>query len=83
MPRLPSALGLSGACSEGAWSMLVLDARPPVRSGSDSPNPLSPPPLILLHSWQLKKTCSTLKSPSYPSATGDSVARREGWVCAR
>eukprot|EP00962_Isochrysis_galbana_P040591 scaffold14736_cov114-Isochrysis_galbana.AAC.3 len=26
-----------------------------------------------------KKTCSTLKSPSYPSAAGDSEARREGW----
>mmetsp|Transcript_32217 Transcript_32217/g.102701 ORF Transcript_32217/g.102701 Transcript_32217/m.102701 type:complete len:310 (-) Transcript_32217:124-1053(-) len=31
----------------------------------------------------LKKTCSTLKSPSYPSATGDSVARREGWAHRR
>eukprot|EP00962_Isochrysis_galbana_P046080 scaffold18419_cov98-Isochrysis_galbana.AAC.1 len=30
-----------------------------------------------------KKNCSTLRSPSYPSATGDSEARREGWVCAR
>eukprot|EP00962_Isochrysis_galbana_P039491 scaffold14159_cov115-Isochrysis_galbana.AAC.1 len=31
-----------------------------------------------------KKTCSTLKSPSYPSpsAAGDSEARREGWGCA-
>eukprot|EP00962_Isochrysis_galbana_P026390 scaffold8183_cov122-Isochrysis_galbana.AAC.5 len=30
-----------------------------------------------------KKTCSTLKSPSYPSAAGDSEAGREGWGCAR
>eukprot|EP00962_Isochrysis_galbana_P034273 scaffold11573_cov114-Isochrysis_galbana.AAC.1 len=45
-PRLPSALGLSGACGVVAYALASLSTH---SDSPISPNPLSPSPFILLH----------------------------------
>eukprot|EP00962_Isochrysis_galbana_P061402 scaffold36552_cov163-Isochrysis_galbana.AAC.1 len=74
----------------GAPIQPILAFRVLLGGGATAP----PRPQLLMHpACGAVYTCSldaprqqppnTLKSPSYPSATGDSEARREGRECAR